>query len=251
MKIKILVDEEIKFYLNSENSQDINKSLSDNLVKENENENDDSFNKYLKKEDINKDNNNRNEILIEMKEISSINNNNKDSNKMKIKNLSSLNEMNKSKNKYIKDKEDIPIKRLSINFLQLRYRLNSFKLKYKKTFDFHIKNESNVLSQLDNKEEILLNSSKNKKWLSFIILFFITFKFEYRFCILFSDYPIIISKTCLLTLIVFRFFLQIGIITIFSIRYEMHESINLLKEIQIVFFSVILSDIIYNIFKFF
>ena len=252
LKIKILVDEEIKFYLNSENSQDINKSLSDNLVKENENENDDSFNKYLKKEDINKDNNNRNEILIEMKEISSINNNNnKDSNKMKIKNLSSLNEMNKSKNKYIKDKEDIPIKRLSINFLQIRYRLNSFKLKYKKTFDFHIKNESNVLSQLDNKEEILLNSSKNKKWLSFIILFFITFKFEYRFCILFSDYPIIISKTCLLTLIVFRFFLQIGIITIFSIRYEMHESINLLKEIQIVFFSVILSDIIYNIFKFF
>ena len=246
-KIKIFVDEEIKYYLNSDNSQNKNKSLINNLSGE-EYESDDSNNEDLKKEDINKDKYKKNEILIEMKEILSINNNNnEESNKMKIKNLSSLNE---TKNKYIKDNKDISVKRLSINFLLLGYRLSSFKIKHKNTFDSHIKNKIDELSKIDNKEEILLNSSKNEKWLSFVILFFITLEFEYRFCVLFSDYPIIISKTSLLTLIFFRLFLQIGIITIFSIRYEMNESINLLKEIQIVIISVILSDIIYSVFKF-
>ncbi len=250
-KIKIFVDEEIKYYLNNENSLNITKSLSNNLAGE-ENESDDSNNEYLNKENINKENinkdkNKKNEILIEMKEIISINNNNnEESNKMKIKNLSCLSE---TKNKYMIDNKDSSIKRLSINFKQLRHRISSFKINHKNTLDFHINNKCNELSQIDNKDEILLNSSKNEKWLSFVILFFIIIQFEYRFCSLFSDYPLIISKTCLLTLIFFRFFLQIGIITIFSRRYEMNESINFLNEIKIVIFSVILSDIIYNIFK--
>ena len=262
-EIKLFIDEEINHCVNDENSEEGNKSISE--IEEEENDSDDSNNEYDKPQILKEINevdkitfNNNNEIMIEMQDISLSNNNkNNDNNnntlkinKLKLKHLSVPQFTN---DKLIKEKRVNSMKRPSINLNQLKNRVGTFKYKHKKSFVNNMldnKRSKITPSPHTNKQEKLLIENKNEKLLTFKILFCIMIQFEYRFCLIFSNYPLILTKTSILTLITFRFIFQIGFIIIFSKRYSIGESLVFWKEFLTIIVSVIVTDIFYSIFKF-